>query len=40
VRNASDLDALATTGVAGAVSGKALLEGRVDDAALRRWLQG
>jgi phosphoribosylformimino-5-aminoimidazole carboxamide ribotide isomerase len=40
VRNASDLDALAATGVAGAVSGKALLEGRVDDTALRRWLQG
>jgi phosphoribosylformimino-5-aminoimidazole carboxamide ribonucleotide (ProFAR) isomerase len=40
VRDASDLDALAATGVAGAVSGKALLEGRVDDAALRRWLQG
>ena len=37
VRDASDLEALALTGVAGAVSGKALLEGRVDEAAMRRW---
>lgn len=38
VRDAADLAALAATGVAAAVSGKALLEGRVDDAAMRRWL--
>lgn len=38
VRDAADLEALAATGVAGAVSGKALLEGRVDEAAMRRWL--
>jgi len=40
VRDAADLEALAVTGVAGAVSGKALLEGRVDEAAMRRWLGG
>lgn len=37
VRDAADLEALAATGVAGAVSGKALLEGRVDEAAMHRW---
>ena len=37
VRDASDLEALAATGVAGAVSGKALLEGRVDEPSMRRW---
>ena len=40
VRDAADLEALAATGVAGAVSGKALLEGRVDESAMRRWLGG
>lgn len=40
VRDATDLEALVATGVAGAVSGKALLEGRVDEAAMRRWLCG
>lgn len=39
VRDAADLEALAATGVAGAVSGKALLEGRVDDAALSAWFK-
>lgn len=38
VRDAADLEALDATGVAGAVSGKALLEGRVDEGAMRRWL--
>lgn len=38
VRDASDLEALAATGVTGAVSGKALLEGRVDEHSMRRWL--
>lgn len=37
VRDAKDLEALAGTGVAGAVSGKALLEGLVDEASMRRW---
>lgn len=40
VRDASDLEALDAVGVAGAVSGKALLEGRVDEAAMRRWFAG
>lgn len=39
VRDATDLEALAATGAAGAVSGKALLEGRVDEASMRRWLE-
>ncbi len=38
VRNASDLTALARTGVAGAVSGKALLEGRITSEELRPFL--
>jgi phosphoribosylformimino-5-aminoimidazole carboxamide ribotide isomerase len=38
VRDVGDLEALAATGAAAAVSGKALLEGRLDDAAVRRWL--
>lgn len=40
VRDAGDLEALDAVGVAGAVSGKALLEGRVDEAAMRRWFAG
>ncbi|MBS0416211.1 MAG: 1-(5-phosphoribosyl)-5-[(5-phosphoribosylamino)methylideneamino]imidazole-4-carboxamide isomerase [Proteobacteria bacterium] len=39
VRNASDLAALAETGVAGAVSGKALLEERITSQELRPFLQ-
>jgi phosphoribosylformimino-5-aminoimidazole carboxamide ribotide isomerase len=39
VRNASDLAALADTGVAGAVSGKALLEERITSQELRPFLQ-
>ena len=39
VRNASDLAALAKTGVAGAVSGKALLEERITSQELRPFLQ-
>lgn len=38
VRDARDLDELAATGVAGAVSGKALLEGRITDEEIRRFL--
>ena len=38
VRDARDLEALAATGVAGAVSGKALLEGRLTDEEIRRFL--
>ena len=38
VRDAQDLDALAEVGVAQAISGKALLERRFDDATLVRWL--
>lgn len=39
VRDAADLQALADTGAAAAVSGKALLEGRLDDDAIRRWCE-
>ncbi len=38
VRDAADLERLAATGVAGAVSGKALLEGRLSDEEIRRFL--
>ena len=38
VRDAQDLEALAEVGVAQAISGKALLERRFDDATLVRWL--
>jgi phosphoribosylformimino-5-aminoimidazole carboxamide ribotide isomerase len=38
VRDATDLEALAVTGATAAVSGKALLEGRFDEAAIRRWV--
>lgn len=38
VRHAADLAALAQTGVAGAISGKALLEGRMTDEELRPFL--
>jgi phosphoribosylformimino-5-aminoimidazole carboxamide ribotide isomerase len=38
VRGAADLDALADTGVAAAISGKALLEGRMTDEEIRRFL--
>lgn len=40
VRDAQDLEALAEVGVAAAISGKALLERRFDDATLVRWLAG
>lgn len=40
VRDANDLQALAATGVDSAISGKALLESRIDAEAMRRWLQG
>lgn len=39
VRNAADLAALAATGVTGAVSGKALLEGRITSEELQPFLQ-
>ena len=38
VRDAQDLEALAEVGVEAAISGKALLERRFDDATLVRWL--
>jgi phosphoribosylformimino-5-aminoimidazole carboxamide ribotide isomerase len=38
VRDAADLDALAATKVAAAVSGRALLDGRINDAEIRRFL--
>jgi phosphoribosylformimino-5-aminoimidazole carboxamide ribotide isomerase len=38
VRDSRDLAALAATGVAAAISGKALLEGRLTDEELRRFL--
>jgi phosphoribosylformimino-5-aminoimidazole carboxamide ribotide isomerase len=38
VRDASDLTALAATGVAGAISGRALLEGRIKDEEIRQFL--
>jgi phosphoribosylformimino-5-aminoimidazole carboxamide ribotide isomerase len=38
VRDAADLERLAATGVAAAVSGKALLEGRLTDEEIRRFL--
>ncbi len=37
VRDASDLEALAATGVAAAISGRALLEGTIDDEEIRRF---
>ncbi len=40
VRDSNDLAALATTGVAAAVSGKALLEGRLTAEEIRRFLPG
>lgn len=40
VRDAQDLEALQEVGVAAAISGKALLERRFDDATLIRWLAG
>ncbi len=40
VRGAADLEALAETGVAAAVSGKALLEGKLTDTELRSFLPG
>lgn len=40
IRNAADLDALAATGVAGAISGKALLDGRFTEQEIRRFLPG
>jgi phosphoribosylformimino-5-aminoimidazole carboxamide ribotide isomerase len=38
VRDAADLAALAATGVSGAISGRALLEGRIKDEEIRRFL--
>jgi phosphoribosylformimino-5-aminoimidazole carboxamide ribotide isomerase len=38
VRDAADLDALAATRVAAAISGRALLDGRINDAEIRRFL--
>jgi phosphoribosylformimino-5-aminoimidazole carboxamide ribotide isomerase len=40
VRDAADLDALAASGVAAAVSGKALLEGRLTAAEIKPFLPG
>lgn len=40
VRGADDLAKLRSLGLAGTVSGKALLEGRVSDAELRHWVGG
>jgi phosphoribosylformimino-5-aminoimidazole carboxamide ribonucleotide (ProFAR) isomerase len=40
VRDDADLQALADTGAAAAISGKALLEGRIDAPQMRRWLEG
>jgi phosphoribosylformimino-5-aminoimidazole carboxamide ribotide isomerase len=37
VRDATDLAALAATGVAAAISGRALLEGRINDSEIRRF---
>ena len=37
MRDARDLDALAATGVAAAISGRALLEGTIDDEEIRRF---
>jgi phosphoribosylformimino-5-aminoimidazole carboxamide ribotide isomerase len=38
VRDAADLDALAATKVAAAISGRALLDGRINDTEIRRFL--
>jgi phosphoribosylformimino-5-aminoimidazole carboxamide ribotide isomerase len=38
VRDAADLDALAATQVAAAISGRALLDGRINDTEIRRFL--
>lgn len=40
VRDAADLQALHDLGVAAAISGKALLDGRIDDDALCYWFRG
>ncbi|HET7131492.1 MAG TPA: HisA/HisF-related TIM barrel protein [Gammaproteobacteria bacterium] len=40
VRDAADLAALAATGTAAAVSGKALLEGRITEKEIRPFLPG
>lgn len=40
VRDAADLQALHDLGVASAISGKALLDGRIDDDALCYWFRG
>ena len=37
VRDAADLAALAATGVAAAISGRALLDGRINDSEIRRF---
>jgi phosphoribosylformimino-5-aminoimidazole carboxamide ribotide isomerase len=40
VRDSRDLEALSRTGAAGAISGKALLDGRISEQEIRRFLQG
>lgn len=40
VRDSADLQALAAAGAAAAISGKALLEGRIDAPQMRQWLRG
>lgn len=40
VRDGADLQALHGLGLASAISGKALLEGRIEDEALRYWFRG
>jgi phosphoribosylformimino-5-aminoimidazole carboxamide ribotide isomerase len=40
VRDSRDLDALGATGAAGAVCGKALLDGRISEQEIRQFLQG
>jgi len=40
VRDSGDLHALDAAGAAAAISGKALLEGRIDAQQMRQWLKG
>lgn len=39
IRDATDLDALSVLGMASAISGRALLEGRLSDTELTRWMR-
>jgi phosphoribosylformimino-5-aminoimidazole carboxamide ribotide isomerase len=39
VKDVSDLERLSTLGVAAAISGRALLEGRLGDLDLRKWMR-